>query len=122
MAKDKKPQLTLGRPADRSLEAFKAFITNFVQKISPGSVSDITDEEWIKYHKDFWADDGEEPAKIPLADKQIPKKFVKKVANAANFEDLSEEEQDKILDRIIDGVDEEAGITTDDEDSAPKAT
>ena len=52
-----------------------------------------------------------------MADK--PKKIVKKVVNVANFEDLSEEEQDKILDRIIDGVDEEAGTTTDDEDPNP---
>jgi hypothetical protein len=58
MADDKKPQLTLSRPADKSLEAFKAFITKFVQKISPGSQSDITEEEWIEFHKEFWA--GEE--------------------------------------------------------------
>ncbi|MBP6177961.1 MAG: hypothetical protein KA480_06525 [Anaerolineales bacterium] len=41
---------------------------------------------------------------------------VKKVVNQAKFKDLSMEEQDKILDRIIDGVNEEAGTTTEDED------
>jgi uncharacterized protein (UPF0335 family) len=52
-----------------------------------------------------------------MADKKEVKKVVRKVINVKNFEDLSEEEQDKILDRIIDGIDEEAGTETpEDED------
>jgi hypothetical protein len=46
-------------------------------------------------------------------------KVVKKIVNVKNFSDMTEEEQDKILDRIIDGVDEEAGTTTNDEDTSP---
>lgn len=55
--KTTKPTLNLARPADRSLEAFKAFITKMTQKLAPGSASTITEDEWIQYHKEFWSDE-----------------------------------------------------------------
>lgn len=51
---DKKPQLQLGRPADRSLEAYKKFITDMTERILPGAPNTITDEKWLEYHKKFW--------------------------------------------------------------------
>jgi hypothetical protein len=56
---ENKPQLVLARPADKSLEAFKAFITKMTEKLSPGAKSTITEEKWIQLHKDFWSDDEE---------------------------------------------------------------
>lgn len=52
---DKKPKLVLGRPADRSLEAFKAFINGMVERLAPDVPDDVTEEKWIESHKEFWA-------------------------------------------------------------------
>lgn len=60
MAENKKPQLTLARPADRSLEAFKEFITKMAQRIAPGSKSVITDDEWVDLHRKFWENAGKD--------------------------------------------------------------
>lgn len=54
MEKKNKPQLQLGRPADRSLQAYKDFIKKMTQRISPGAPSDISDDEWVTLHKEFW--------------------------------------------------------------------
>lgn len=46
----------LSRPADRSLEAFKKWITDMVAKINPNAPpDDTTDEEWEADWKKFWS-------------------------------------------------------------------
>jgi len=49
-----KPQLHLTRPADRSLEAFKSWITGMAERLVPGAPNNITESEWIAKHKEFW--------------------------------------------------------------------
>lgn len=51
------------RPLDRNLEAYKAWIQNMVIRLG-GSGGDMTEEEWIEAHREFWSDAGE-----PEADK-----------------------------------------------------
>jgi hypothetical protein len=48
-------------------------------------------------------------------------KSVRKVVNVGKFSELTEEEQDKILDALIDGIDEEASTETADEDPEKKS-
>lgn len=49
---------TFTRPIDRSLEAYKAWIQNIVIRLG-GSSGDMTEEEWIEAHHEFWSDAGE---------------------------------------------------------------
>ena len=52
---EKKPQLHLSKPADRSLQAFKDWMNAMADKIMPGlSTDDITEEKWVASHKKFW--------------------------------------------------------------------
>lgn len=46
------------RPIDRSLEAYKAWIQNMVIRLG-GSGGDMTEEQWIEAHREFWSDAGE---------------------------------------------------------------
>jgi hypothetical protein len=46
------------RPIDRSLEAYKAWIQKMVIRLG-GSGGDMTEEQWIEAHREFWADAGE---------------------------------------------------------------
>ena len=46
-----------------------------------------------------------------------PKKAVKKEVNVKDFDQLTEEEQDALLDKMIDGIDEDAGTTTPEDDN-----
>lgn len=49
-----KRRLALARPADRSLEAYKAWIQKMVRAMG-GPTGDTTDEEWAELHAEFWA-------------------------------------------------------------------
>ncbi len=51
---NKKPQLHLTRPADRSLEAFKKWMTDLAQRLVPGAPNDMTEEMWVAKHGEFW--------------------------------------------------------------------
>jgi hypothetical protein len=51
---DKKPRLHLTRPADRSLEAFKKWMTDLAERLVPGAPNDMTEEKWVAKHKKFW--------------------------------------------------------------------
>ncbi len=51
---DKKPQLHLTRPADRSLEAFKKWMIDLAERLVPGVPNNVTEEEWFANHKEFW--------------------------------------------------------------------
>jgi hypothetical protein len=51
------------RPIDRSLEAYKAWIANMVIRLG-GSGGDMTEEQWIEAHREFWSD-----ADVPVVDK-----------------------------------------------------
>ena len=46
---------TYSRPLDRSLEAYKGWIKNMVARLG-GSGDDMTEEEWIEMHREFWSD------------------------------------------------------------------
>jgi len=53
-ANDVKPQLHLTRPADRSLEAFKTWITDLAERLVPGAPNDVTESQWVEKHEEFW--------------------------------------------------------------------
>jgi hypothetical protein len=98
MAKKAKPQLQLGRPADRSLQAYKDFIQKMTQRIAPGAPSDITDDEWIELHKEFW--EGMDPAatKIPMAKKNKPEPIT---LVKVDSDEITDKELDEILDAVL---------------------
>jgi hypothetical protein len=50
---DKKPSLTFARPRFATLEEFKESINAMADSIVPNLPSDITDEEWEEYYKEF---------------------------------------------------------------------
>ena len=60
MAKDKKAQLFISRPKDRSLEAYKNWIKAAVDKVNPGG-EDLTNQEWEALWKEFWSKSKPEP-------------------------------------------------------------
>lgn len=49
-----KAQLHITRPNDRSLEEYKKWIQGLVQKVNPGNESKMTEDDWIKAHREFW--------------------------------------------------------------------
>ena len=52
---DEKVQLHISRPTDRTLESFKKWIQGVVERINPGATDGkLTEEAWIKNHKEFW--------------------------------------------------------------------
>ncbi len=55
MADEPKKQVFWTRPQDRSLEAYKAFITNIVNRINPDAPDTMTEEMWEKAWKEFWS-------------------------------------------------------------------
>ena len=55
-----KKTLALGRPKDKSLEAYREWIISTVMALtgkSRGEVSDLSDEEWRARWKAFWGED-----------------------------------------------------------------
>lgn len=60
--KKEKARLTLSRPKDRSLEAFKKWITGVMQAFKPDAKDTTTEEQWQDAHRRFWekADSAEE--------------------------------------------------------------
>ena len=53
---DEQPKKPIfSRPKDRSLEAFKSWIGNMVDKIKPGvEDNSMSEQDWIEAHKAFW--------------------------------------------------------------------
>lgn len=51
----KKTAIHYGRPADRSLEAFKEFVNAMIAKLAPNAKRTMTEDDWKKYHTEFWA-------------------------------------------------------------------
>jgi len=49
-----KTPIIYGRPADRSLEAFKEFINAMVAKLAPDAKNTMTEEKWKTAHQKFW--------------------------------------------------------------------
>jgi len=47
----------MAAPKDRSLEAFRAWITSIVGELGGNDEDDMTDSEWEGLHRDFWAPD-----------------------------------------------------------------
>ena len=53
---DKKIQLHLTRPKDRTLESYKSWIRGLIERINPEQKrGQLTEEEWKKAHAEFWA-------------------------------------------------------------------
>jgi sulfur relay (sulfurtransferase) DsrC/TusE family protein len=52
----------LSQPKDKSLEAFKAWMQEMTKHLTGREKTDgtITEEEWIQYHKNFWAKNSED--------------------------------------------------------------
>lgn len=49
------PEKFYSRPMDRSLEAYKAWISAIVQRLNPQAADTMTEAEWIKSWEKFWA-------------------------------------------------------------------
>lgn len=58
----KKPykSIVVSRPADQSLEAYKAWITKLAKNIDKNSEVKWTEEEWIANWKKFWKEKASE--------------------------------------------------------------
>ena len=52
----------LSRPKDRSLESFKAWMTEITKQM--GAKGEVSDEKWVELHRRFWdKNDAAEKAK-----------------------------------------------------------
>ena len=49
------------RPADRSLQGFKDFVTGMTAALHPDANDDVTEEQWRKAWQTFWAAAGDDP-------------------------------------------------------------
>ena len=58
-----KKRVLLSRPKDKSLEAYKAWMQEVIKHLTGRDEPDgtVTVEEYIQYHKNFWAAQGDEP-------------------------------------------------------------
>lgn len=52
---DKAPQLTLTRPADRSLAAYQTWVRDLCHALNPAAANDLTPAEWATAWRTFWA-------------------------------------------------------------------
>ncbi len=52
--KNEKPKLLLGRPEDRSFEAFKRWVTDVFKALTGVAPEDLTEAEGKAAWKDFW--------------------------------------------------------------------
>jgi len=48
-------KVTLSRPKDKSLEAYKAWITEITLRLNPNAKETLTEEQWVDRWKRFWA-------------------------------------------------------------------
>lgn len=55
MKKNEKTTIHYGRLADRSLEAYKEFVSTMMKNLTPGMEETVTEEEWKTAHAEFWA-------------------------------------------------------------------
>ena len=49
-----KSRLTLAKPRDRSLEAFKEWIMGILHHFNPDAKSTMSEEKWAQQHQEFW--------------------------------------------------------------------
>jgi hypothetical protein len=54
MAKEPSGKITLSRPKDKSLEAYKAWITEITSRLNPDAKSTMTEEQWAERWNQFW--------------------------------------------------------------------
>lgn len=47
---------TLSRPRDESLEAFKAWMTEFIDHVRGEGAAEMPEERWIYHWKEFYRD------------------------------------------------------------------
>jgi hypothetical protein len=59
--KHSEPRRIYGRPADRSLQAYKNFIRHMTLALNPDAKDDMTEEQWRQAWEEFWAAAGEPP-------------------------------------------------------------
>jgi hypothetical protein len=53
--KRSEPRRFYGRPADRSLHAYKDFILGITLALNPDAKDEITEDEWRQAWQEFWA-------------------------------------------------------------------
>jgi hypothetical protein len=53
--KRSEPRRFYGRPADRSLQAYKDFILGMTLALNPDAKDEITEDEWRQSWQEFWA-------------------------------------------------------------------
>jgi hypothetical protein len=51
---EEKGKVSFSRPADESLEAYKAFVIGISTRLTGKTDDTTTDEEWEKQWKEFW--------------------------------------------------------------------
>jgi hypothetical protein len=47
-------RLAPSRPKDKSLEAYKAWITELVSRLTTNNEIQLTEQEWIAHWKEYW--------------------------------------------------------------------
>ena len=52
--KHSEPRRFYGRPADRSLQAYKDFILGVTLALNPAAKDDMTEEQWRESWQAFW--------------------------------------------------------------------
>ncbi len=62
MTGEQSSKVTLSRPKDKSLETYKAWITEIVLRLNPDAKDTLTEEQWVDKWKRFWAKVEEEPS------------------------------------------------------------
>jgi hypothetical protein len=64
--KPSEPRRFYGRPADRSLQAYKDFIRGMALALNPDAQDDMTELQWRKSWQAFWG----APSEAPGSDQQ----------------------------------------------------
>jgi hypothetical protein len=52
--KHSEPRRFYGRPADRSLQAYKDFVLGMTLALNPAAKDDMTEEQWRESWQAFW--------------------------------------------------------------------
>jgi hypothetical protein len=52
--KHSEPRRFYGRPADRSLQAYKDFVLGMTLALNPAAKDDMTEEQWWESWQAFW--------------------------------------------------------------------
>jgi hypothetical protein len=55
LTKHSEPRRFYGRPANRSLQAYKDFVLGMTLALNPDAKDEMTEDEWRRAWEEFWA-------------------------------------------------------------------